>query len=137
MSRLPLGSSNAVLSSDRDAGNVENGNKGKGLVGGLDGEKPEGRVLVLYTGGTIGMMRNELGALVPVANAFVKNLRRYPQLYDREYAEKRFGAMGPLVLPMSAIDNRRVVYSVLEYSKLNDSSNMNMTDWIRIANDIK
>ncbi|XP_050444939.1 L-asparaginase-like [Cataglyphis hispanica] len=99
--------------------------------------KPEGHVLVLYTGGTIGMMRNEEGVLVPIANAFVKNLRKYPQLYDREYAEKKFGAMGPLVLPVTATDNRRVVYNVLEYSNLCDSSNMTMDEWIRIANDIK
>jgi len=34
--------------------------KGKCIVNAVD-EKPEGRVLVLYTGGTIGMMRNEQG----------------------------------------------------------------------------
>ncbi|XP_053984145.1 L-asparaginase 1 [Hylaeus volcanicus] len=97
----------------------------------------DGRVLVLYTGGTIGMIRNEHGVLVPKANAFVKNLRNYPHMHDREYAEKRFGSMGPLVLPMTATDSRRVVYNVLEYSPLCDSSNMTMDDWIRIANDIK
>ncbi|KAG7200195.1 hypothetical protein KM043_000627 [Ampulex compressa] len=99
--------------------------------------KPEGRVLVLYTGGTIGMVRNENGALVPIANAFVKNLRKYPHMHDREYAEERFGSMGPLVLPMTATDSRRVIYNVLEYSPLCDSSNMTMDDWIKIANDIK
>ncbi|XP_070166423.1 L-asparaginase isoform X1 [Polyergus mexicanus] len=99
--------------------------------------KPEGHVLVLYTGGTIGMVRNEQGVLVPRANAFIKNLRKYPQLHDREYAEKKYGAMGPLVLPVTATDNRRVVYNVLEYSNLCDSSNMTMDEWIRIANDIK
>lgn len=103
----------------------------------VNGNESEGRVLVLYTGGTIGMMRNEQGTLVPIANAFVKNLRKYPQLHDREYAEKKFGAMGPLVLPVTATDSRRVVYSVLEYSNLCDSSNMTMDEWIRIANDIK
>ncbi|XP_043526263.1 L-asparaginase [Frieseomelitta varia] len=97
----------------------------------------ESRVLVLYTGGTIGMIRNENGALVPKANAFVKKLRNYPHMYDREYAEARFGLMGPLVLPMTATDSRRVIYNVLEYSPLCDSSNMTMDDWIRIADDIK
>lgn len=38
-------------------------------------------------------------ALVPIANAFIKNLRRYPNLHDKQYAEDRFGPMGPLVLP--------------------------------------
>lgn len=97
----------------------------------------EGRVLVLYTGGTIGMIRNEAGVLVPATNTFVKNLRKYPHMHDREYAERRFGSMGPLVLPCMATDKRRVIYSVLEYSPLCDSSNMTMDGWIRIANDIK
>ncbi|XP_076751974.1 L-asparaginase 1 [Xylocopa sonorina] len=98
---------------------------------------PDGRVLVLYTGGTIGMIRNENGVLVPKANAFVKKLRNYPHMHDRQYAEERFGSMGPLVLPMTATDNRRVIYNVLEYSPLCDSSDMSMDDWIHIANDIK
>ncbi|XP_003705214.2 L-asparaginase 1 isoform X1 [Megachile rotundata] len=97
----------------------------------------DGRVLVLYTGGTIGMIRNENGVFVPKANAFVKKLRKYPQMHDREYADERFGSMGPLVLPMNDTDMVRVVYNVLEYSPLCDSSNMTMDDWIRIANDIK
>jgi len=57
------------------------------------------RMDVRASGKTSGNKVLLFPALVPVANAFVKNLRRYPQLHDREYAEKRFGAMGPLVLP--------------------------------------
>ena len=38
---------------------------------------------------------------------------------------------------MSSGDNRRVIYNVLEYSPLCDSSDMTMDDWIRIAGDIK
>ena len=38
---------------------------------------------------------------------------------------------------MTATDNRRVIYNVLEYSPLSDSSNLTMDDWIRIADDIK
>ncbi|XP_012522574.2 L-asparaginase 1 [Monomorium pharaonis] len=138
MSRLPSGSQDIyVRDNDNKDKNMESIRRSvtSGMANG--NEKPEGRVLVFYTGGTIGMMRNEEGVLVPIANAFVKNLRKYPQLHDREYAEKRFGAMGPLVLPVTATDSRRVVYSVFEYSNLCDSSNMTMDEWIRIANDIK
>ncbi|XP_043272757.1 L-asparaginase [Venturia canescens] len=99
--------------------------------------KPEGRVLVLYTGGTIGMVRNEKGALAPVANTFVKTVKKYPHMHDSNYAEERFGILGPLVLPLSANDSRRIIYNVIEYSPLCDSSNMTMDDWIRIAIDIK
>ncbi|KAK2583653.1 hypothetical protein KPH14_009588 [Odynerus spinipes] len=101
--------------------------------------KPESRVLVLYTGGTIGMTRNESGVLVPKANAFVNNVRKYSYMHDRSYAEKVYGtaATSPLVLPCTATDKCRVVYEVSEYSPLCDSSDMTMDDWIRIANDIK
>ncbi|XP_066596945.1 L-asparaginase isoform X2 [Prorops nasuta] len=58
-------------------------------------------------------------------------------MHDREYAEETYGPMGPLVLPVSENNSRRVVYSVIEYSPLCDSSNMTMDDWIRIAKDIK
>ncbi|XP_025073907.1 L-asparaginase isoform X2 [Pogonomyrmex barbatus] len=133
MSQFLSGSQDNVRDNEGNGRNMES-RRNSGMA---NGNEQEGRVLVLYTGGTIGMMRNEQGALVPITNAFVKNLRKYPQLYDREYAEKRFGAMGPLVLPVTATDSRRVVYSVFEYSNLCDSSNMTMDEWIRIANDIK
>ncbi|XP_076637888.1 L-asparaginase isoform X1 [Colletes latitarsis] len=97
----------------------------------------DGRVLLIYTGGTIGMVRNENGVLVPKSNILVEKLRNYSDMHDREYAEERFGATGPLVLPITTTKSRRVVYSVLEYPSLCDSSNMTMDDWIRIANDIK
>ncbi|KZC06227.1 L-asparaginase, partial [Dufourea novaeangliae] len=97
----------------------------------------DGRVLVLYTGGTIGMIRNKNGVLVPKENSFVKKIRNYPHMHDKEYADERFGSMGPLVLPVTATDRRRVIYNVMEYSPLCDSSNMTVADWIRIANDIK
>lgn len=62
MSRLPFGlSRNAVHAgddgNDNDVGNVQNPKENHGA----NSQKPEGRVLVLYTGGTIGMMRNEQG----------------------------------------------------------------------------
>ncbi|XP_015591117.1 L-asparaginase [Cephus cinctus] len=119
-----------------DTGDHETRMRRNKSVGQLPMEN-EGRVLVLYTGGTIGMTRNESGVLVPTANAFVKNLRKYPHMHDRKYAEERFGAMGPLVLPNTNIQNRRVIYNVLEYSPLRDSSNMTIDDWILIASDIE
>ena len=48
---------------------------------------------------TYNKLKIYVSALVPIANAFVKNLRKYPNMHDKEYAEERFGPMGPLVLP--------------------------------------
>ncbi|XP_059611242.1 L-asparaginase [Phlebotomus argentipes] len=100
----------------------------------------EAKVLVIYTGGTIGMMRNEKKALVPIPNALVKNIRRFPHMHDVEYAQERFGtgaAMAPLVLPYVENLERRVIYTISEYSKLLDSSNMTINDWVQIAEDIR
>ncbi|CAK9808825.1 unnamed protein product [Anthophora plagiata] len=97
----------------------------------------ESSILVLYTGGTIGMVRNENGVLVPKAKTFMKELQKHPIMHNREYAMERFGSTGPLILPMTATNSKRIIYNVIEYSPLLDSSNMTMDDWIRIVNDIK
>lgn len=79
-------------------------------------------------------------ALAPLANALVKNIRRYPNMHDEEYAKQRYGlsaTMGPLVLPYVQGELRRVVYTISEYDPILDSSNMTMEDWVRIAEDIK
>ncbi|KAG5669594.1 hypothetical protein PVAND_017481 [Polypedilum vanderplanki] len=100
----------------------------------------EARVLVLYTGGTIGMLRNDKNALEPIANQLVKRIRKHPQMYDEEYAQFRFGkasTMAPLVLPQVEGEKRRIIYTVNEYEPLLDSSNMTFSDWVKIAQDIK
>ncbi|KAM9356226.1 60 kDa lysophospholipase isoform 2-T2 [Pholidichthys leucotaenia] len=100
----------------------------------------EARVLVINTGGTIGMTLHD-DVLAPKANALVKNLRKLPILHDEVYAQQTclyeyFGSENTLVLPMSE-QNKRVVYTVLEYSPLLDSSNMTTDDWGRIGKDIE
>ncbi|XP_022210348.1 L-asparaginase [Drosophila obscura] len=100
----------------------------------------EARVRVIYTGGTIGMVRNERNVLAPIPNALVRSIRKYPNIHDEEYALQRFGAsasMAPLVLPFVQGVDRRILYQVTEYTPLLDSSNMTMNDWARIANDIQ
>lgn len=99
----------------------------------------ERRVLVLYTGGTIGMVRNENNVLAPSPGIIENRVRSYPNMHDSEYAGKRFRCpqTSALVLPKTDGDERRVVYTVYEYLPLLDSSNMTMDDWIRIAKDIK
>ncbi|XP_054264390.1 L-asparaginase [Macrosteles quadrilineatus] len=96
------------------------------------------RVMVIYTGGTIGMVRGDDGALVPIPNEFEKKLRQNPQMHDAKYAKAMFGSssdMAPLVLP-NVQGMHRIVYSITEYEPLLDSSNMTMADWSTIAYDI-
>ncbi|XP_052001001.1 60 kDa lysophospholipase isoform X1 [Xyrauchen texanus] len=113
----------------------------------------EARVLVINTGGTIGMTYQN-NVLSPEPNAFVKTLRKLPILHDEQYAQltRLYDYYKPqentLVLPKPthAADqlfhgmskqNKRIVYTVLEYSPLLDSCNMTTDDWANIGKDIE
>ncbi|XP_043929519.1 60 kDa lysophospholipase [Protopterus annectens] len=101
----------------------------------------ETRVLVINTGGTIGMTYQD-DVLSPEANTFAKALKKLPTLHDEVYAqqtklyERCDSPDDTMVLPMSK-QNKRIVYTVIEYSSLLDSSNMTPADWAKIAMDIK
>lgn len=112
----------------------------------------EARVLVLNTGGTIGMTLHD-NVLAPKANSFVKGLRKLPILHDELYAQQTglyqyYESENSLVLPKPtphsdhlfhglSKDNKRIVYTVHEYNPLLDSSNMTTDDWGRIGKDIE
>ncbi|KAJ8399152.1 hypothetical protein AAFF_G00415310 [Aldrovandia affinis] len=113
----------------------------------------EARVLVINTGGTIGMMYHN-NVLCPEPNAFVKTLRKLPILHDEQYAQqtRMYDYYGPhdntLVLPKPthhadelskglSKQNKRIVYTVLEYCPLLDSCNMTTDDWASIGKDIE
>ncbi|XP_061384564.1 L-asparaginase 1-like [Danaus plexippus] len=100
----------------------------------------ERRVLVLYTGGTIGMVKNKDGVLVPQKGAFENLIRGYPQLHDimswrQRLSEPNFDTSF-LVLPEAKELDMRISYKIIEYENLLDSSNMTEQEWIRIAEDI-
>ncbi|XP_055014638.1 60 kDa lysophospholipase-like isoform X2 [Boleophthalmus pectinirostris] len=99
-------------------------------------------LLVIYTGGTIGMKYKD-GGLVPIPHALEKFLRELPILHDEEYAKKhdlnkRYGEHA-LVLPNNEKDSEasRIVYIIEEYNPLLDSSNMTPEDWAKIGKDIE
>uniref|UniRef100_A0A8C8R6L2 asparaginase n=1 Tax=Pelusios castaneus TaxID=367368 RepID=A0A8C8R6L2_9SAUR len=101
----------------------------------------EVRVLVINTGGTIGMVKEEKG-LTPEANKLVKALKKMPVLHDDVYAKETklydFHEFpdDTLVLPLSKQD-KRIVYTILELVPLLDSSNMTTDDWAKIARNIE
>ncbi|OON20949.1 L-asparaginase, type I, partial [Opisthorchis viverrini] len=119
-------------------------------------------LLVLYTGGTIGM-RPVNGTYDCVPNLFVQTLKNMPTFSDQEYEkvkERPYQKTSDQVFPDSTglqnerfpvhlqpsqfttfalpltKDHRRIFYSVAEYSPLVDSSDMTQDDWVRIARDI-
>ncbi|XP_021374778.1 L-asparaginase-like isoform X1 [Mizuhopecten yessoensis] len=129
-------------------------------------QEQEAKVLVLFTGGTIGMRTNRSGGKAfrfqnqrtpvyePESNYMIPELRKLPIFHDKDYAEKQLmeEEKDLLVMPNRGIGNclhkptendtrlmrsgRRVKYYIKEYNPLLDSSNMNMSDWSKIANDI-
>ncbi|CAC5396771.1 ASPG [Mytilus coruscus] len=110
-------------------------------------QEAEARILVLYTGGTIGMKSNNQGVYEPKANFLVGELKHLPMFHDVEYAEKYLMSDVADYLAMPFYNHpdpdvnryskgKRILYKIIEYDPLLDSSNMNMTDWFRIATDI-
>ena len=117
---------------------AQEGEGGEGDEGG-DALKPKAfmkKVLVLYTGGTIGMMRSPRG-YIPQPDYMEALIRRRPQLHDAEYEPPaaevaRDGGCSMLYTPPSAFGNR-ITYSILEFNPLLDSCNMSAKDWAMIA----
>ncbi|KAL3079502.1 hypothetical protein niasHS_005332 [Heterodera schachtii] len=99
----------------------------------------DSRVLVLYTGGTIGMRACHDGVYAPEQYYLPRAIRDIPPLNDKEYADRMYAdlPLKPLCLPPVHGMNKRVVYWLVEYEPLLDSSDMTFDDWIRIAKDIR
>ncbi|KAM9842808.1 60 kDa lysophospholipase [Aulostomus maculatus] len=99
----------------------------------------ESRVLVINTGGTIGMTLHG-DVLQPEKHTFVQNLRKLPMFHDEEYAKQTclddYYGENTFVLPLSK-DKIRVVYTIIEYNPLLDSSNMTPKEWAKIGSDIQ
>eukprot|EP00106_Octopus_bimaculoides_P019083 XP_014786525.1 PREDICTED: 60 kDa lysophospholipase-like [Octopus bimaculoides] len=115
------------------------------------------KVLVLYTGGTIGMKRDTNGSYVPVQDFLFDALK--DRFHDYEYSQKFFVdeeqyssfVLGPEECNTAKINNwcqnrsfqlstkegSRIHVKFIEYDPLVDSSCMSYDIWIRIANDIK
>uniref|UniRef100_A0A8D8S9X4 asparaginase n=1 Tax=Cacopsylla melanoneura TaxID=428564 RepID=A0A8D8S9X4_9HEMI len=98
-------------------------------------ERLESKVLVVYTGGTIGMEYNELGVLAPSRKPLNDKIRENPLLHDKHYDVKT-EEDDILVLPRVK-DKKRVLYKVVEYTPLLDSSNMCQADWVKMSNHVK
>ncbi|KHN73373.1 L-asparaginase, partial [Toxocara canis] len=98
----------------------------------------ESRVLVLYTGGTIGMKCID-GVYCPEQYYLPRAIRELPPLNDKEYIEANYGdaRVKPYCLPPIRHMKKRIVYWVVEYEPLLDSSDMTFDDWIRIGKDIR
>ncbi|XP_064403928.1 L-asparaginase 1-like [Halichondria panicea] len=97
------------------------------------------KVLVIYTGGTIGMKWSKDNGYQPAQNYLEKKIQSNPFLCDPDVGPVQWEDMGdlrPMALPRT-FEGHRILYSILEYSPLLDSSNLSMEDWARMARDIE
>ena len=116
------------------------------------------KVLIIYTGGTIGMKNTLNHGYVPVANHLQHLLSAMIQFHDplNTYKAVDSPVIGqfppddlkllckidgkdvylPALKTPPSLFNKYTVYSILEYDPLLDSSNLSMSDWCKIANDI-
>ncbi|KAJ7345225.1 hypothetical protein JRQ81_001175 [Phrynocephalus forsythii] len=104
-------------------------------MGAVCGALAQVRVLVINTGGTIGMVPQSEG-LVPEANKLAEYLKKIPILHDAAYAETIKLGDDTLVLP-SSNQNKRIIYTILELAPLLDSSNMTPAEWDKIAKQLE
>lgn len=85
------------------------------------------KVLILYTGGTIGMKITNRG-YAPAKGFLQEQLESMPQFHDPSQPK--------LTTPPSRLGSR-VQYQIKEYDPLLDSANMQFEDWVVIAKDIE
>ncbi|XP_019756668.2 60 kDa lysophospholipase [Dendroctonus ponderosae] len=94
------------------------------------------KVLVLYTGGTIGMKRNHQGVLVPAPDVLTGKIKTCPELHDLDLARIYSVRNHELITRVSS-SNKAIVYQIREYHPLLDSCNMTPKEWVIIAKNIE
>ncbi|KAG5667218.1 hypothetical protein PVAND_015209 [Polypedilum vanderplanki] len=105
------------------------------------------QVLVLYTGGTIGMVpyNHTYTEFVNKKGAFAEIIKNTPELNDRKNGKRLLKNMETnrrvesknFVLPETPFVPQRIGYTLVEYDKLIDSTNIDVDNWIKIATDIQ
>lgn len=85
------------------------------------------KILVIYTGGTIGMVSSGDG-YVPQTGAIARQLMEMPRFHVPGEAQ--------LTLPASPL-GPRARYDIVEHNPPLDSSNMSAREWVRIAREIE
>ena len=82
------------------------------------------KVLILFTGGTIGMFRNEEGKFAPTRNQFKKFLNKFPYFCDED--ETYFNANEGFNITPPSIGEQVIMYKFYELDDLIDSTNMSI-----------
>ena len=99
----------------------------------------DSKILVIYTGGTIGMVQSSKG-YIPATNKFAEALKKNPQFHDEKEHSIRlesFGYSEENFITPESFYRKRIIYQLIELTPLIDSSNMRMSNWIEIASIIE
>ena len=81
-------------------------------------------MLIIHTGGTIGMFRDDNGKFAPQKHRFEKFLEDYPYFSDQD--ETYFLGEDGFTITPETIFKKRIWYKFLELETLIDSSNLNL-----------
>ncbi|KAF5280855.1 hypothetical protein FQR65_LT03004 [Abscondita terminalis] len=75
---------------------------------------------------------------VPSSKSLTDQIRRIPELHDDTFTELHFEEESQkfLILP-SLYNNQIIIYTIIEYKPLCDSSNVSIIEWVKIATDIE
>lgn len=95
----------------------------------------ESRVLIIYTGGTIGMVQSNEG-YIPATNIFSNALRQNPRFHDPEEHNLRMlkaNHSEDLFVTPESFYKKRIIYKLIEMKPLIDSSCMKMQNWLDMA----
>lgn len=92
------------------------------------------QVLVICTGGTFCMVKTEKGYMVK--SGLIHRLKKYICFNDEEFASTITMPEDTLITPETPY-NKRIKFTVLEFEELIDSSNMIISDWVKIAKTIE
>lgn len=90
----------------------------------------DSKILVIYTGGTIGMVQSSKG-YIPATNKFAEALKKNPQFHDEKEHSIRlesFGYTEENFITPESFYRKRIIYQLIELTPLIDSSNMRMSN---------
>jgi lysophospholipase len=92
------------------------------------------QVLVISTGGTFCMVKTSRGYMV--SRGLAQRLKKFHSFYDDEMAALLELPHDTLITPETPY-HKRVQFTVLEFEELIDSSNIMVSDWVKIAKTIE
>jgi len=91
-------------------------------------------VLVISTGGTFCMVKTPKGYMVQ--RGLANRLKKFHSFHDEEFAKLLSLPDDTLITPETPY-HKRIQFTMLEFEQLIDSSNIVVSDWVRIAKTIE